>query len=287
MTVCGIYVIRCIENQRAYVGQAINVGKRLREHRRLLSTGKHHNKHLQSSWSKYGADAFTFSVCLRCQPTELTRTEQRVADLFKRRYQLFNVGEYTDCPVRGLPNPMASEMMRAKHQDPEFAARRDRRAVVNASALKTQKAVAAFKAKMGVLYADPDYVAYRAEIMRNTLDKPGFRELIAKKGSATMSKLWEDPEFAERTTDRMRAQNADPEFTAKRVTALSKKHKDAEFTKARLAASFAKRARKVVHKPSGKVFASIEAAASIEPKSTINLHLSGKVKVPRWGYVTE
>jgi group I intron endonuclease len=269
VTTCGIYIIRCAANNRAYVGQTGNISKRFCEHKRMLRTGKHHNAHLQAAWNKYGESQFTFTVGMRCGKADLTKYEQVVADRLRVRCVLFNQGEFTHSPMRGRPNPAASEHMRLRHKDPEFAARRNARAKINIHALRTPKAVAAFKAKMKSLYATPEYVAKRSAIMHNTLNKPGFVEAIAEKGSETMKKLWSDPSFVERTTERMKVQNKDPEFTKKRVAALSEKHKDPEFTKRRLALSLVKRAVAVVHIPTGAVYTSIVEAETVEPRSTI------------------
>ncbi|MHA1215696.1 MAG: GIY-YIG nuclease family protein [Candidatus Hodarchaeales archaeon] len=58
----GIYCIENIINKKIYIGQSKNVEKRLKEHKTLLRTNKHHNSHLQHSYNKYGEENFSFCI---------------------------------------------------------------------------------------------------------------------------------------------------------------------------------------------------------------------------------
>ena len=60
--VCGIYAILNLLNGKYYIGSAINFSERWRLHLFSLSKNKHHNRHLQSAYNKYGADNFLFVV---------------------------------------------------------------------------------------------------------------------------------------------------------------------------------------------------------------------------------
>lgn len=57
-----IYYIKCIANNKYYIGQASYYSKRIGTHVSLLRKNKHKNKHLQSAWNKYGEVNFIFSV---------------------------------------------------------------------------------------------------------------------------------------------------------------------------------------------------------------------------------
>ena len=57
-----IYQIRNLINNKIYIGSAINFSKRCYNHRALLRKNKHHSKHLQSSWNKYGEENFVFEI---------------------------------------------------------------------------------------------------------------------------------------------------------------------------------------------------------------------------------
>lgn len=78
--VSGIYKITHIESKRIYVGSACNVARRISLHKWQLKKECHHSKYLQRAWKKYGAEAFEFSLILRCAETDLLFYEQRAID---------------------------------------------------------------------------------------------------------------------------------------------------------------------------------------------------------------
>ena len=57
----GVYCIRLAE-VGVYVGSAVNIRVRLKQHFRHLRCGNHHSRRLQSVYDKYGADSFNVSV---------------------------------------------------------------------------------------------------------------------------------------------------------------------------------------------------------------------------------
>lgn len=65
-----------IENGKWYVGQALDVSKRFRQHKAMLRGGKHRNKHLQHAYDLYGEKAFAFVVLEACSPDALNVKEQ-------------------------------------------------------------------------------------------------------------------------------------------------------------------------------------------------------------------
>ena len=58
----GIYVIISTANEYVYVGQSISIGRRLREHIKLLIGKKHHSLKLQQDWVLFGADSFKCGI---------------------------------------------------------------------------------------------------------------------------------------------------------------------------------------------------------------------------------
>ena len=58
----AIYQIRNTSNGRVYVGSAVRLAKRWKEHLRDLRAGRHHSQKLQYAWNKYGEAAFCFEV---------------------------------------------------------------------------------------------------------------------------------------------------------------------------------------------------------------------------------
>ena len=59
---CGVYGIRHNDSGRIYIGSSKNVRSRLNHHLAALLLKKHHSRHLQKAWDKYGQS--TFSVVL-------------------------------------------------------------------------------------------------------------------------------------------------------------------------------------------------------------------------------
>jgi group I intron endonuclease len=58
----GIYKIINVVTNDFYVGSSNKFAVRKREHWRQLRNNKHHNKHLQNSWNKYGESSFIFVI---------------------------------------------------------------------------------------------------------------------------------------------------------------------------------------------------------------------------------
>ena len=71
----GIYQIINVINGKKYIGQSVNVEERMNEHLRELIKGTHGNRHLQSSFNKYGQEAFAFSILERCSVEKLSERE--------------------------------------------------------------------------------------------------------------------------------------------------------------------------------------------------------------------
>lgn len=73
--VCGIYYILNKKNGKIYIGQSVNVTKRLNRHKSELRRNVHPNEHFQNAWNKYGEYAFEFSLLKKCDELELDDLE--------------------------------------------------------------------------------------------------------------------------------------------------------------------------------------------------------------------
>lgn len=129
--VAGIYEIVNTVNGHRYVGSAVNIQKRWKEHKNLLLCGKHHSLHLQNAWNKYGMDCFIFGLIEQCEESLLIQREQCSLDSLHPEYNIAKVAgsslgikrrpesiEKTAAAHRGKPGPrrgcVLSEEIRAK-----------------------------------------------------------------------------------------------------------------------------------------------------------------------------
>lgn len=97
----GIYRIKCLANDTVYVGQASNLSNRTAHHRQRLRKNKHSNRHLQNAFNKYGESEFDVAYLMHCEPGELTWYEQRVLDIYRRNFKVFNTLAPVDTPMLG------------------------------------------------------------------------------------------------------------------------------------------------------------------------------------------
>lgn len=78
----GIYLIQCIVNGNAYIGQSKNLESRIKDHKYKLRKGKHENVHLQRAFNKYGENYFIFVECINCNIDDLDKYEKFYIRLF-------------------------------------------------------------------------------------------------------------------------------------------------------------------------------------------------------------
>lgn len=69
-----IYKITNIINKKVYIGKSLTK-YRWKKHLWYLKMGTHINKHLQSSFNKYGIESFTFEIIEFCKKNDLSRRE--------------------------------------------------------------------------------------------------------------------------------------------------------------------------------------------------------------------
>jgi group I intron endonuclease len=99
-----IYKIVNLVNDKFYVGSTVHKKVRFRQHRKLLRAGRHHCKHLQAAWNKYGEDKFDFRV-VQDVPEGLSL--QDAEDVWLKAHvgkpYCYNSGYRSDAPWRDAP----------------------------------------------------------------------------------------------------------------------------------------------------------------------------------------
>lgn len=107
----GIYKITNTVTKQIYVGQSVHVIRRIKTHLSKLIAGAHPNKHMQASFNKYGAGAFTYNVIERVAKEQLTERETYWVKRYKSinpKYG-FNRMLPTDNYTTGLNNTAADK----------------------------------------------------------------------------------------------------------------------------------------------------------------------------------
>lgn len=80
----GVYQIRCLINNKIYIGSTSKLNKRFNKHKRNLINNRHHSIALQNAFNKYGIDKFEFSILEECDDLDkLQELEQFYLDYYQ------------------------------------------------------------------------------------------------------------------------------------------------------------------------------------------------------------
>lgn len=82
ITNVGIYKITNVKNKKVYIGQSINLRKRIRDHKNELRKNKHRNVMLQRIYNKYGENIFVYEILEECEAEQLDSKEIFWIDFF-------------------------------------------------------------------------------------------------------------------------------------------------------------------------------------------------------------
>jgi group I intron endonuclease len=164
----GIYSITSPSN-KMYIGQSINVERRLQTHKSMLRRGNHTNTRLQGACNKYGLDNLVFKLVECCEKDTLDTREQWWIDNHNTPYNMSRVAKnnMADPAVAKKASKtkkanahITSEQLRLRWQDPDY-----------------KKAIAD---KRKTLWTDPAYRANISEKRKLMWASPEHREKIAK-----------------------------------------------------------------------------------------------------------
>lgn len=87
----GIYQIVNKVNGKRYIGSAVSLYGRKKDHISRLNRRNHYNKHLQRSYNKYGKENFKFEIIMHCSKEHLIFFEQKHIDKYDFEKELYNI----------------------------------------------------------------------------------------------------------------------------------------------------------------------------------------------------
>jgi group I intron endonuclease len=91
----GIYIIKTKNNNRFYIGSAINLYNRMHTHLTHLKQNKHCNAKLQRFVNKYGIENLFFECVELCDKDNLIKREQFYIDTLKPFYNIARIAGST------------------------------------------------------------------------------------------------------------------------------------------------------------------------------------------------
>lgn len=84
-----------------YVGQSIQINRRLVYHRKTLKAGRHDNDHLQKAYNKYGANSLVVETLEVCSHSDIDELEQWWLDEMFGHQRVMNIARCATSPNRG------------------------------------------------------------------------------------------------------------------------------------------------------------------------------------------
>ncbi|HEY0955800.1 MAG TPA: GIY-YIG nuclease family protein [Roseateles sp.] len=165
----GVYVITNATNGHFYVGSSVRVGRRAWTHLNHLRRGNHHSISLQRAFDKYGEQAFSFSLLVRCASAEeAAQVEQRLLDICWGRTCCYNVSS-SAFPVS--TQEMQQKAADGRRRSPLFIAH----AKAQMAKLQTPEARAASAAASRASAVHQANSRKQGERLRSLLSKPVIR----------------------------------------------------------------------------------------------------------------
>lgn len=115
MKISGIYSITNKINNKTYYGSSNNCVMRFYIHKCRLKKNNHINKHLQSSFNKYGENNFEFKIEVETLPENLQNIEQYYLDWIKLNpKEFYNITYDAFAPSRGMKRKPLTDLQKQR-----------------------------------------------------------------------------------------------------------------------------------------------------------------------------
>ena len=112
----GIYGIINTSNNMLYIGQSIDIRRRIYIHKLHLKQNKHHNSYLQNVWNKYGEKNLEFRIIEKCNKEELNQKE-----VYYIKYYKSNMRKYGYNLDSGGNSDFPCEESKIKNRESQFS----------------------------------------------------------------------------------------------------------------------------------------------------------------------
>ena len=98
----GIYRIYNVKTGDSYVGQSLDINRRLQEHYRILNSlvHTHHSSKLQEDWDRYGENNFKAEILEVCPESLLEAREKYWIDFYDSAQNGYNIRSCYNQPIK-------------------------------------------------------------------------------------------------------------------------------------------------------------------------------------------
>jgi group I intron endonuclease len=246
---CGIYTITSPSN-KMYIGQSINIEKRLQTHKSMLRGGRHPNVRLQGACNRYGLNELQFSIAEACPEEQLDAREQWWIDSHNSQYNMSrNAANPANDPAvraRITKTKQANAQLISKTSR-EMWARAGFREARKDNFANTRNASDAYRdacsARFKQLWANPDFrkkatqktparVAAIERLVENHRAKAKTDEYKEKMRSIAAERRQKNGPTKREIDFARRSRIGSSELSKKRSDGLTKQHSDARYSKA-------------------------------------------------------
>ena len=218
---CGIYCITNNINGMQYVGQSINIEKRIHQH-------IHGNKEseIHKAIKEYGVNNFTFEPLISCSPNELDEQEVkfiRLLGTYENGYNQTRGGQHSVFNVQYNYEKYSELQQQVKNKQNRINSLKNENKQLESEMYELRNQIRELKEKNDSLTTKNIYLNKTIKQLKNNTIKP-LRETITelKKGDATLFKkeihsLRNKVKSLENKNERLTSENMELKFDNERI----------------------------------------------------------------------